>query len=114
MGGGDKAGVVGLLIQDGRERDLRALASVSGNKNVSLNAVKKLTGLTGYQRGSCSPLGGKKDYPVYIHREIMNHDQIVINAGGRGLMFLMSPADLVKAAGAVLADLARPNTAPIV
>ena len=44
----------------------------------------------------------------------MNHDQIVINAGGRGLMFLMSPADFVKAAGAVLADLARPNTAPIV
>ena len=104
---GDKTGVVEVCLPAGRELDLKALASASGNKSVALVAVKELPALTGYQRGGCSPLGGKKDYPVYIHEEIMNHERIIINAGGRGLMFLMAPDDLVKATGAVLSCLVR-------
>lgn len=104
---GDKSGILEVCLPAGRELDLKALAMASGNKNVALVAVKELPALTGYQRGGCSPLGGKKDYPVYIHEEIMTQDRIIINAGGRGLMFLMAPGDLVKAADAVLADLVR-------
>jgi len=105
---GDKTGILEACLPAGRELDLKALAAASGNKNMALVAVKELPGLTGYQRGGCSPLGGKKDYPVFILDEIMAHEQIIVNAGGRGLMFLMAPADLVAAAGAILAPIARP------
>jgi Cys-tRNA(Pro)/Cys-tRNA(Cys) deacylase len=105
---GDKTGILEACLPAGRELDLKALAQASGNKNVALVAVRELPGLTGYQRGGCSPLGGKKDYPVFILDEIMTHDQIIVNAGGRGLMFLLAPADLVRAAGATLAPIARP------
>lgn len=105
---GDKTGVLEACLPAGRELDLKALAAASGNRAVALVAVKELPGLTGYQRGGCSPLGGKKNYPVFILDEIMAHPSIVINAGGRGLMFHMAPADLVAATGATLAPIARP------
>ncbi|UQZ88433.1 Cys-tRNA(Pro) deacylase [Deltaproteobacteria bacterium Smac51] len=104
---GDKNGILEACLPAGREADLKALASASGNKSVALVAVKELPGLTGYQRGGCSPLGGKKDYPVYILDEIMNYERIIVNAGGRGLMFFMSPADLVRATAAKLAPIAK-------
>lgn len=104
---GDKTGVLEACLPAGRELDFKALAAASGNKNVALAPLKELTALTGYVRGGCSPLGGKKDYPVFILDEIMAHDRIVINAGGRGLMLLLTPADLIEATGAVLAPIAR-------
>lgn len=106
---GDRTGIIEACLPAGRELDLKALAAASGNKSAALVAVKELLGLTGYQRGGCSPLGGKKDYPVYIHEDIMNHGRIIINAGKRGLMFFMAPGDLVKATGAVLSRLAKPR-----
>jgi Cys-tRNA(Pro)/Cys-tRNA(Cys) deacylase len=105
---GDRTGVLEACLPAGRELDLKALAAAGGNKSVALVPLKELTALTGYQRGGCSPLGGKKNYPVFILDEIMLHDRIIINAGGRGLMFLLAPADLVAATGATLAPIARP------
>ncbi len=109
---GDKTGVLEACLPAGRELDLKNLAAISGNKSVSLVKVSELPGLTGYQLGGCSPLGGKKDYPVYILEDILRHDKIIINAGGRGLMFYIAPEDLVRATGATLAAIARPETAP--
>ena len=104
---GDKTGGIEACLPAGRELDLKALAAASGNKNVALTAVKELPLLTGYQRGGCSPLGGKKQYPVFILDEALKHDRIVINAGARGLMLLMAPADLIKATGAQPASIAK-------
>lgn len=105
---GDRTGVLEACLPAGRELDLKALARVSGNKNVDLVPVRELPALTGYQRGGCSPLGGKKDYPVFIFNEITRYDRIIINAGGRGLMFLLAPADLLTATGGLPAPIARP------
>jgi Cys-tRNA(Pro)/Cys-tRNA(Cys) deacylase len=105
---GDQGGVLEACLPAGRELDFKALAAASGNKSVALAAVRELPELTGYQRGGCSPLGGKKAYPVYILDEIMRHERIIVNAGGRGLMFFMAPGDLVRATGATLAPIARP------
>lgn len=106
---GDKTGVIEACLPAGRELDLKALALASGNKNVALVAVRELTALTGYQRGGCSPLGGKKDYPVFILDEAMAHEKIIINAGGRGLMLLLAPGDLQAATKGLLAPIARPS-----
>jgi Cys-tRNA(Pro)/Cys-tRNA(Cys) deacylase len=97
---GDKTGVLEACLPAGVEVDLKALAEISGNKRVEMVNLGELTALTGYVRGGCSPIGGKKHYPVYIYDDAVNHAKISVNAGSRGLLFLMSPQDLIRATDA--------------
>jgi Cys-tRNA(Pro)/Cys-tRNA(Cys) deacylase len=105
---GDKSGVMEACLPAGSELDLKALASASGNKSVALVPLKEVQPLTGYIRGGCSPLGGKKEYPVYIHEGASNFERICVNAGARGLLFVLSPEDLLRATGGKLVAVAKP------
>ncbi|MDR3279273.1 MAG: Cys-tRNA(Pro) deacylase [Synergistaceae bacterium] len=104
---GDKTGVLEACIPAGMDLDLKALAALSGNKNTAMVPLKELTPLTGYVRGGCSPIGGKKPYPVFIYEDALRHEKIAINAGARGLLFLMSPNDLVRVTGAASGNIAH-------
>ncbi|MDR1651760.1 MAG: aminoacyl-tRNA deacylase [Synergistaceae bacterium] len=104
---GDRTGVMEACIPAGTELDLKALSSLSGNRSASLVPLRSLTPLTGYVRGGCSPIGGRKAYPVFISDEAFGHEKIAINAGSRGLLFLMSPHDLVRVTGASHGKIAR-------
>ena len=104
---GDKTGVIMAVINGGDEVDLKALARASGNKSVEMVAMKELQPLTGYIRGGCSPLGAKKEYPVYLDSKAMNQEKISISAGVRGEQLILSPADLVKAAKAVVVEISK-------
>ena len=104
---GDKSGVIFAVIPGGLELNLKLLATASGNKRVELVPLKEVLPLTGYIRGGCSPLGAKKNYPVYIDSRAMNLEKISISAGKRGEQILLNPNDLVKATSAIVAELAR-------
>ena len=104
---GDKTGVMMVCVPAGRELDFKALAAASGNKSAELVHLKEVQGLTGYVRGGCSPLGTKKKYPVIIDDSAMTFDFITVNAGHRGLLFKLAPADLVKATEAKRAPIMR-------
>ena len=104
---GDKTGVMMVCLPAGRELDFKALASASGNKNTELVQLKEVQPLTGYVRGGCSPLGTKKRYPVIIDESACIFDYITVNAGQRGLLFRISPDDLISATGAKTAGIAR-------
>lgn len=102
---GDKSGVIMAIINGNDEINLKNLAKASGNKSVEMIALKELLPLTGYVRGGCSPLGAKKDYPVYLDSKALTHEKISISAGQRGMQIILSPQDLVKATNATVADL---------
>ena len=102
---GDKTGVLMAVIGGGEEINLKSLAKVSGNKNVEMIALKELLPLTGYVRGGCSPLGAKKNYPVFLDAHALEHEKISISAGQRGMQIIISPKDLVTATNATVADL---------
>ena len=102
---GDKTGILMAVIGGAEEIDLKALAKASGNKSVEMIALKELLPLTGYIRGGCSPLGAKKNYPVYLDSNAMTQEKISISAGQRGMQLILSPKDLVTAANATVADL---------
>ncbi|MDR2780793.1 MAG: aminoacyl-tRNA deacylase [Synergistaceae bacterium] len=104
---GDRTGVLEACIPAGFELDLKQLATLSGNNNVAMVPLKELTALTGYVRGGCSPIGGRKRYPVYVFEDMTSRERIAINAGSRGVLFLMSPRDLVEVTGAVTGKIAR-------
>ena len=97
---GDKNGNFVCLIPGGKEIDLKRAAVASANKKVAMIKMKDLEPLTGYIRGGCSPLGMKKNFPVYIDETAFNHDFIYISAGVRGMQIKISPVDLVIACSA--------------
>lgn len=102
---GDKTGVIMAVIGGADELNLKALAKASGNKHVEMIALKELFPLTGYIRGGCSPLGAKKNYPVFIDSRALEQEKISISAGQRGMQIIISPKDLVTAANATVANL---------
>ena len=102
---GDKNGVMFAVIPGDGELDLKALAKVSGNKRAELVALKEVLPLTGYIRGGCSPLGAKKNYPVYMDASCNNWPEIAISAGQRGMQIVAAPADLQRATKATVVPL---------
>ena len=104
---GDKTGVIMAVIGGGDELDLKALAKASGNKSVELVALKELLPLTGYVRGGCSPLGAKKNFPVFLDERALTLEKISISAGQRGMQLVLSPKDLVTAVDATVANLVQ-------
>lgn len=104
---GDKNGILMAVIPGGGELDLKALAAASGNKRVEMVHLKEVFKLTGYVRGGCSPLGAKKEYPVYLDESANSQTIIAVSAGKRGEQILLKPVDLVMAAKATVAKVAR-------
>lgn len=110
---GNKQGILMACIPGGDELDLKALAQVSGNKKAEMVHLKEVNGLTGYIRGGVSPLGAKKDYPVYIDSSILDWDKIAVSAGVRGCQLMLAPQDLIKATKATAAVIARKAVAEV-
>jgi Cys-tRNA(Pro)/Cys-tRNA(Cys) deacylase len=104
---GDKTGPVLACIPAGTELDLRALGEASGNKRVEMVPLKAVLDLTGYVRGAVTPLATKKPFPVFIDETVELWPVVGISGGMRGLEIVLTPADLIRATGATLADIAR-------
>lgn len=102
---GDKTGVTVFVIPVTAELNLKKAAAASGNKKIEMAKLKDVFDLTGYIRGGCSPVGMKKQYPVYLDELSGLFDQIYVSAGVRGTQMRLSPSDLAAATGAVLSDL---------
>lgn len=103
---GDKTGVLLACIPGSAELNLKAIASVSGNKKVEMVHLKDVKGLTGYIRGGVSPLGTKKKYPVFIDESAEKWLAIAVSAGVRGCQIIAAPDDLARAVEAVFCQIA--------
>jgi Cys-tRNA(Pro)/Cys-tRNA(Cys) deacylase len=91
---GSQTGPLVFVIGGDEHLDLKYGAQLSGNKKIALVAVKDLPEITGYVRGGCSPLGTKKSLPVYLSKQALQYDEILINAGKRGVLFGANPKTL--------------------
>ncbi len=102
---GEKGGVFVFLIPVNYELDLRKAASACGVKKIEMLRLSELFSVTGYIRGGCSPIGMKKDYPVFIDESALLWDEIALSAGARGLQLLIAPDDLISFRSLQVADL---------
>jgi len=102
---GDKTGVLVACLPGNHEVNLKSLAAASGNKKVEMVPQKEIQALTGYIRGGVSPIGLKKPHPIYVDETALNHEVIMINAGHKGFLLEMAPADLIKAVEAQVISL---------
>jgi Cys-tRNA(Pro)/Cys-tRNA(Cys) deacylase len=104
---GDKHGVCFAVIPGDQQLDLKALAQLTGDKKIDTVALKEVQPLTGYIRGGVTALAAKKNYPVFADETIELFDVISVSAGMRGAQLLLSPADYIRATGAVLGAIAK-------
>ena len=105
VGNGSTTGPTVFCIPVAEELDLKKAARESGNKSLSLIAVKDLLGVTGYLRGGCSPVGMKKQFPTYFHDSMSFFDTVYVSAGLRGLQMEVNPKELAAVVEATFVSL---------
>ena len=96
-----------FVIPVAAELDLKAAARSVGEKSVEMIHVADINKLTGYIRGGCSPLAGKKHYPVFVDESAILHERIYVSAGHRGVQLRLAPDDLLRAVEGTYAAIAR-------
>ena len=89
------------------EVQLKEAAKLAGEKSMEMIPLKDITQVTGYVRGGCSPLGMKKQYPVFLQEEALNYEKIYVSGGRIGSQLELDPQDLARATGAEFADIIR-------
>ena len=102
---GDKTGPAVFVIPGPCDLDLKKAAAASGNKKVEMLPVRELRGLTGYERGGCSPFGMKKKLPTFVDETCALFEEVAVSAGAIGMQAVLAPGDLLAAAEASAADL---------
>lgn len=94
-----------FVLPVAEELNLKACAKLVGEKKIEMLAVKDLLSVTGYIRGGCSPMGMKKQYPVFIDETAASLDYIIVSAGKIGVQVQLNPNDLLIAAKASYAKI---------
>jgi len=85
-----------ILMHGDREVSTKSLARFLGVKAVSPCKPQIAEKHTGYRVGGTSPFGTKKTLRIFMEEGISGLPRILINAGSRGLLAEMSPAELIR------------------
>ncbi len=102
----DKRLVVALAPAD-TEIHMKTLAAAVGGKRAAMAAMARAERATGYVKGGISPFGQRQKLDVVVDQRALNHETIFVNGGRRGLQIELKPPDVIAAAEAKLADIAR-------
>jgi Cys-tRNA(Pro)/Cys-tRNA(Cys) deacylase len=90
---GEKAYTLVLMPGD-RQLSMKSLAKICGVKRAAMGDIRTAERISGYLVGGISPFGTKQKLQVVMEADILSFDKILINAGQRGTMLLMAPADV--------------------
>ncbi|MGM0401624.1 MAG: aminoacyl-tRNA deacylase [Chloroflexota bacterium] len=96
------------VVPGDRELDLKALATVAGEKKVRMASLEEAEDFTDLQVGGISPLALlQKAWPVFLDASAKAHDAILVSAGKRGINLKMAVEDLLSLTDARLAAISR-------
>jgi len=87
--------------------DLKALAAAVGGKKAAMADPGQAEKASGYVTGGIAPVGLRRPLPVVVDESALTHPTVFCSAGQRGLEIELAPADLITAAGARTAPIAR-------
>ncbi len=85
-----------ILMHGDRQVSTKSLARLLGVKTVSPCDPHVAEKHTGYRVGGTSPFGTKKPLRIFMEEGIASLSRILINAGSRGLLAEMDPAELIR------------------
>jgi len=96
-----------VLLSGERQLDMRQLAQALSVKRAEMADAATAERLTGYHVGGISPFGTRQPLPVVMDASIMNTEEVLINAGQRGVMLQMKPIDIHAALNCIAADVSQ-------
>jgi Cys-tRNA(Pro)/Cys-tRNA(Cys) deacylase len=94
-----------VVIPSDMEASLKKVAATFRGKAALMMKVPDAERLAGYKVGGIGPFGQKRQVPTALDETAQLYDRIYINAGQRGVLLGIAPADAVLAAEMVVADL---------
>ena len=89
------------------EIDFKKCAKALGVKNLEMIHVRDLLKLVGYERGSVSPVGVKKNKGIIFDKEVLNHEAIEISAGAMGIGLKLKTKDILAYLKADVKDIVK-------
>jgi len=93
-----------LMSADGSVSE-KKLARAGKHKRVAPASPHDAQRITSYLVGGISPLGARKDLPVFLDKAVTAHEEVVINAGARGTLVRLATTDLISITHAIIADI---------
>lgn len=96
-----------FVIPVAAELNLKAAASITGEKKIEMIQVKDILKYTGYIRGGCSPIGQKKEYKTFIHESARDLDFIIVSAGKIGYQIKINSNDLLNVVSGKFEDIIK-------
>ncbi len=102
----DGALVVAIVPVSGQV-DLKALAGAVQGKKAMMADPTEAERATGYVVGGISPLGQRRRLPTVLDSSAEEYAVIYVSGGRRGMDIGVSPSDLARLTGAVVAPIRR-------
>jgi Cys-tRNA(Pro) deacylase len=115
------SGIVKTLVVKRHDGDF-LFALVPGGRKISWPKLRALVGVnklqlpdaavaleaTGYERGTITPLGSAREWPVFTDERIAGQ-RVALGAGAHGYSVFVPADELISSFGAVVADLTDPE-----
>jgi len=95
-----------VLVPGGREIAWPKLRALLGVNRLSLPPADVALAVTGYERGTITPLGSSTAWPVVADAQVSG--TISIGGGAHGVGLTLDAGSLVEALGATTADVTEP------
>jgi len=95
-----------ILVPGDRVISWPKLRSHLGVNRLSMPDAEEARAVTGYERGTITPLGSTGDWPVLADAHLS--DIVSLGGGAHGVSVTLSSADLVGALGAKVVDVTDP------
>jgi Cys-tRNA(Pro) deacylase len=96
-----------VLVPGDRAIEWPKLRSELGVSRLSLPSAEEAFEVTGYVRGTITPFGSSRPWPVVMDSSLTELDEVAIGGGGAGLGIHLDPNDLVAAFDARIADVTK-------
>ncbi|MHC1788687.1 Cys-tRNA(Pro) deacylase [Solidesulfovibrio sp.] len=100
----DGKAVCAVVPSDG-ELAMKRVAAAFGGKSAAMMPPAEAEKLTGYHVGGISPFGSRRKVPVAMEAAALAEPYVIINAGQRGVMVRLAPADAVRLLAAIAVPL---------